>query len=123
MRGGDNSFVIEVTLLNNDNRGNNNADLVAANPQQIIEWYNEHLYVVDEEYMTDVVVTHLNGNRFRIDYQPGEKRDPEWLKVEISTFANPDDDGNHPITIDGEEYGVMGDVVEDAQGGRRRRRH
>jgi hypothetical protein len=117
MRGGNNSFVIEVDLLNNGERDDDMADVIDAHQQEIIDWYREHLYIVDDRYMTDIVMTHLNGRRFRVEYQPGERKDSLGLKGEYSSFANPDDDGNHPITINGVEYVVFGDVVEGAEGG------
>ena len=122
MRGGNNSFVIQVDLLEgNEAFGQVNVrpEVVAANSQQIIQWYRDYA-LPDDEYMIDPVMTHINGDRFRVDYQPGERR--EDLEAEYETFANPDNNGNYPITINGVEYLVIGEVVEGAQGGRRRRR-
>jgi len=125
MRGGNNSFVVQVDLsLPGDAFGavNTRPGVVAANAQAIAQWYRDTA-MPDDEYIVDPVMTHINGDRFRVDFQPGENRDPEWLKIEFSTFANPDKDGNHPLTINGVEYIVSGEVVEGGQGGRRRRRH
>lgn len=122
MRGGNNSFVVQVDLSRGGEPANIRPDVVAANSHQIIQWYRENA-MPDDEYIVNPVMTHINGDRFRVDFQPGADRRAENVKAEMISYANPDDDGNHPLTINGVEYIVSGEVVEGAQGGRRRRRH
>jgi hypothetical protein len=121
MRGGDNSFVVQVDLSRGGEPANIRPDVVAANAQAIAQWYGR-IAMPEDEFIIDPVMTHINGDRFRVDFQPGVNRDPEGLEAEFITFANPDKDGNNPLTINGVEYIVSGEVVEGAQGGRRRRR-
>ncbi len=96
------TYKIEVSLMAEEGGD----DLpVKDHSNMIIAWYHEEFEDFPE--VEDFKIRHLEDNLFEISYIADEEDIcPEGV-------AAPDDDGNHPIEIDGVLYLVDGSLQEE----------
>lgn len=78
---------------------------VAKNAAKIIKWYKQ--FKADYKDSLKIKgIEHKHGNVFEIQYI-GED------DYEVDSYLDSDEDGNHPITIDGVDYLISGERIFD----------
>jgi hypothetical protein len=103
---------IAVSLLavgnnnNNNNNNNNYNNNGKSYEEKIVEWYTEQGKILIEiGYFTYLKFKHISGSKLEVSYIASEGEDSE---VALEMLADPDDDGNYPIKMDGETWLVSG---------------
>jgi len=79
---------------------------------KIIEWYKS--YFADFELGTNPVMAYDRKQRvYLVSFLPGPNfpTAPKDQLFDLEGFADPDDDGNHPIKVGGKKYLVSGKIL------------
>ena len=76
--------------------------LVAANAAKIIKWYKQFKNDFEDELKIKGI-KHKHGNVFEIQYIGDDDS--------LDTYLDIDDDGNHPIKINGVDYLISGERI------------
>ena len=96
---------VKVILRNEDD--DYTTDLTAAEAKKIIDWYNKRMAGSDgyfTAFIKDFKMKHIKKNLFEVSYkQIGD--------IMVKEIIDPDDDGNHPIKMNGTEYIVIGRLL------------
>ena len=103
------TFVMSVQLLREADQADqtNVAHMVVANTEDfandIIKWYKKRMSSrFFKAALSKFEISHVSGNRFKVTYATSRLN---FLPLQI---ADPDDDGDYPINIDGSLYLVIG---------------
>jgi hypothetical protein len=89
------------------------ANLIGAREtpwDEILEWYRrEAEYCIQEESLPSLTIEHIGRGLFRGTFTPGEYTSSN-PRLDIESFVNPDEDGNHPIRCGRREHLVHGEL-------------
>jgi hypothetical protein len=83
-----------------------------AHSDKIIDWYLPYIY--DFDLGTNPSMTYdKKTNEYTVSFTPGDDfpEAPKDQLFELEGFADPDDDGNHPIRIGNTTYLVQGELM------------
>lgn len=98
-------YNVKVSLRNEDVDHTN--DLTAVEAKKIVDWYNKRMAGSDGYFTTfikDFKIKHIKKNIFEVSYkQIGD--------IMVKEIIDPDDDGNHPIKMNGADYIVIGRLL------------
>jgi hypothetical protein len=82
--------------------------------EMVTQWYRDHTESNITAEVKDLELKGINhlGTTILIQFWNKENLSEEDLDVIIQMLIDPDDDGNYPIYLDGEEYLVTGTFTD-----------
>ena len=95
-------------------------DVTSDHHELILEWYNKHgAYVAKYNDMENVTFTFVNERVIECSYYLSEKlytlyRNNDDFDIYQEGVADPDDDGNSPVEIEGKEWLIHGFQLENS---------
>ena len=85
-----------------------------SNSSSFLKWYRSQLsdVVSISEGMTNLKVEYNKGeNVLDVSYDTTSPEDKQWDSITHDTMADPDDDCNHPLKVNGVKFCVSGGVI------------
>lgn len=92
-------------------------EVIPEDHELIISWYNKHgKYVAKSNDMKNATFKFVDEAVIECSYDISEDLHKTYIKTDDlsiyhSMIADPDDDGNYPIEIDGKEWLIRGGVL------------
>ncbi len=98
------NFTVDLVPCDQDDEDNGDIqELIAKYHKKIINWYTN--IIKDDDYIQlcahNIRIKHIQDDLFHI--QCALNTDPD-LNIELDSLVDLDEDGNHPITINGKQY-------------------
>lgn len=87
-------------------RAGPNADIIS----KLLEWYRNFADNFADEY-PGMEIKYLKKGEFEGTYIIDASRPHKYLRMDIESFVDPDDDGNYPIVVNGKKYNVVGKLL------------
>jgi hypothetical protein len=95
----------------------NKLDITSDHHEMILKWYNKHGgYIAESNDMENVMFEFVGIDVIECSYELSEELYKLYLKtddfyINHRMIADPDDDGNYPVKIDGKEWLIHGSIL------------